>query len=136
VTYWPKTACSVIVQDGDKILLIKRGKEPLMGHWSLPGGSQEPGETLETCAIRELLEETGLQADSVSFARVRDRMGHKEDGTLGHHYVLATFLVEAYSGEARAGDDAADLGWFTFSEMANLLTTPGTPQFIQEILAD
>ncbi len=136
MTHWPKTGCSVLVTSDEKVLLIKRGKDPLKDHWSLPGGSQEPGETLEECARRELTEETALVADRVEFARVRDRMGHTPDGELTHHFVLATFKVETYSGSAKAGDDAADLGWFTLAEMDALLTTPGTPEFIRELLAD
>ena len=135
MTHWPKTGCSVIVSDGDRVLLIERGKDPMKGHWSLPGGSQEPGETMEACAVRELLEETNLNATSIRFARVRDRMGHSADGALTHHYVLATFVAEAYTGNPQAGDDAADLGWFTLDEMDTLLTTQGTPEFIREILA-
>ena len=134
MTHWPKTGCSVLVRDGEKVLLIKRGKEPLIGHWSLPGGSQEPGETMETCAARELLEETGLTATKISFARVRDRMGHDDTGELTHHFVLATFVAETYTGSPQAGDDAADIGWFTLDEMQSLPTTPGTPEFIEELL--
>lgn len=134
LTHWPKTGCSVLVKDEHKVLLIKRGKEPLKGHWSLPGGSQEPGETMEECARRELTEETALTAGEMVFVRVRDRMGHKDDGELTHHFVLATFIAETYSGVAEAGDDAADLGWFALEEMNTLLTTPGTPEFIRELL--
>ncbi len=77
---WLKTACSVIVYDKGRVLLIKRGKNPCKGYWSLPGGSHEAGETHEKCARRELFEETGLSAHSLEFAIVRDRMGHDEKG--------------------------------------------------------
>ena len=136
MTHWPKTGCSVLVRKDEKVLLIKRGKDPLKGHWSLPGGSQEPGETMETCAVRELFEETGLTAAKISFARVRDRMGHDENGDLTHHFVLATFIAEEFTGSPEAGDDAADIGWFTLEEMQALPTTPGTPEFIVELIQD
>jgi len=136
VTHWPKTGCSVLVHKNGKVLLIKRGKDPYKGYWSLPGGSHEAGETLEECARRELLEETGLHAPRLDFAKVRDRMGRDESGQLTHHYVLATFTTTLFEGIATAGDDADDVGWFTVEEIDALATTPGTPSFIQEILAD
>lgn len=134
MNHWPKTGCSVFICEGEKVLLIKRGKDPLKDHWSLPGGSQEPGETLEECAIRELFEETSLVAHRISFARVRDRMGHDNAGELTHHFVLATFIIEHYTGTPVAGDDAADIGWYTLEEMNLLKTTPGTPEFIAELM--
>lgn len=136
MAHWPRTGCSVIVRRDDRILLVKRDKDPFKGAWSLPGGSQEPGETLKACAHRELLEETDLHADQLEFLVVRDRMGHDHDGKLTHHFVLATFYCETFTGEAVAGDDASDLGWFTIEESRELETTPGTPDFIQDILKE
>ncbi len=132
--HWPKTGCSVLVLSGDQVLLIKRGKDPYQGHWSLPGGSQEPGETLEDCARRELLEETGLTAERMEFAIVRDRMGHLPDSSLSHHFVLATYVVDAFTGILQASDDAADAAWFTLSELETVPTTPDTPEFIRDLL--
>ncbi len=134
MSHWPKTGCSVIVEDQGKVLLIKRGKPPYEGYWSLPGGSQEAGETLESCARRELFEETGLRVNNLSFCAVRDRIQHGDDGALNHHFVLATFIARAFEGKGIAGDDASDIGWYSLSEMQSLLTTPGTPDFISEFV--
>ncbi|MEM9279853.1 MAG: NUDIX hydrolase [Pseudomonadota bacterium] len=131
---FPRTGASVIVFQDNKLLLIKRGKEPYKGHWSLPGGSQEPGETLEECARRELLEETALTVNHMEFAAVRDRINKTPNGELAHHFVLTTFLANGVLGEATAGDDADDIGWFTLEAMQTLKTTPETPSFAVEIL--
>lgn len=132
----PITGASVLVYNKDKFLLIKRGKDPYLGHWSLPGGSQEVGETLEEAAIRELKEETDLTATNMKFAKIRDRITYDDHGTLKYHFVLATFVTNAFTGQAKALDDAADIGWFSLEEMKTMLTTPDTPEFIVEIMKD
>jgi len=111
----PSTGASVLVYDRDKFLLIKRGKEPYKGHWSLPGGSQEVGETLEEAAKRELKEETDLNAEDLKFAKIRDRITYDADGAIKYHFVLATFVTNLFSGEPKAMDDAADIGWFRYT---------------------
>ncbi|MGI9350989.1 MAG: NUDIX hydrolase [Rhizobiaceae bacterium] len=130
----PITGCSVIVFEQKKVLLIKRGKQPYRGCWSLPGGSQELGETLEECARRELKEETCLDAGRLEFAAVRDRISRNEDGYPDYHFVLTTFFTTSFTGEAMAGDDAVNLGWFGLEEMRELSTTPETVEFVREVL--
>ena len=130
----PKTGASVLVYENGRALLIKRGKAPYKGHWSLPGGSQELGETLEEAARRELKEETNLDAKTLEFAKIRDRITYDDKGKLQYHFVLATFVTNNFSGTPKAMDDADDIGWYDFDEMANILTTPETPEFIMEIL--
>lgn len=132
----PRTGASVLVQDQNKFLLIKRGKEPYKNHWSLPGGAQEAGESLEETARRELKEETDLYAESLTFAKVQDRFTHDNEGVLQFHYVLATFTANDFIGEPKALDDAVDVGWFTLSQMQKILTTPEMPKLIEEILTD
>lgn len=131
---FPKTGASIIVYKNKRTLLIKRGKEPYKGHWSLPGGSQELGETLEDCAKRELAEETQLKANQIEFAVTRDRINRDGDGNIRFHFVLTTFITTDFSGEPLASDDAEDIGWFTLEEMDQLKTTPETPAFISTIL--
>ena len=135
VVPFPRSGVSVIVHNGEKVLLIKRGKEPFKDHWSLPGGTQELGETLEECAIREIKEETSLDIKNLTFAAVRDRISRTEDGAIAYHYILTTFMTNTFSGTPIAMDDAKDIGWFSLEEMSDLLTTPQTPQFIEEQLA-
>lgn len=132
---WPRTGCSLIVRSSAGILLIRRGKQPFEGRWSLPGGAQEFGETLEECAIRELYEETALRTETIKFVAVRDRISPTGDEPVAYHYVLATFLVEAFEGEPMAGDDAKDIGWFTLDDMMSLDMTPDTMQFVDQVLS-
>ena len=131
---WPKSGASVIVFRDGEVLLAKRGKEPFKGYWSLPGGSQEAGETLEDCARRELLEETGLTALSLEFVTVRDRIGRDMKNAITHHFVLATYLVTAWDGDLVAGDDADAIAWFTSDALRGLDITPGTAELIVDTM--
>lgn len=134
MSHWPRTGASIIALKGKKVLLIQRGKPPYENYWSLPGGSQEAGETLEACARRELAEETGLRVETVDFVGIRDRIASEEDGTLSHHFVLATYLGDVLTGEPVAGDDAKAVGWFLLDEMTKLQTTPDTVAFVRDAL--
>ena len=135
MSQWPKTGCSVIAVQNHEILMIKRGKEPYVGYWSLPGGSQEPGETLEACAGRELTEETGLSASNLEFAAIRDLIGHNVEGNLTHHFIIATYFASGLTGNLQAGDDAAEALWYPLDELDALKTTPNTAEFIRSVLA-
>jgi 8-oxo-dGTP diphosphatase len=112
-------ASAVIRDEHDRVLLIKRGHQPGMGLWSLPGGALKPGETLAEAAKREAWEETGLVVD----------IGHHlwsitvELGR-GHHYDVHGFVAEVVGGQLRAGDDAAEVLWCDAEHFVNLQTTP------------
>ncbi|MEO0329485.1 MAG: NUDIX hydrolase [Pseudomonadota bacterium] len=130
MAHWPRTGASVLVIQDHTVLLAKRGKDPFKGYWSLPGGSQEAGETLLECALRELREETAIVAELAEFITVRDRINRHEDGTLSHHFVLATYLVRDFSGQPVAGDDAEEIGWFEPSQFDQVRLTPDTSEFV------
>jgi len=99
----------VVVRDG-RVLLIRRGKEPLYGRWVVPGGTVELGETLEQAVVREMEEETGLVVEPLEVLTVFDRI-HREGGRILYHYVIVDFLCEWRSGEARAASDALEAAW-------------------------
>ena len=107
----------LIVRDG-RVLLIKRGKEPFKGFWSLPGGGVEPGETLRAAVRREVLEETGFE---VEVGRVA---GYREWFEPLHHVILA-FHVEVTGGEMCAGDDATACEFVQAEEILRRQVTPG-----------
>ena len=105
----------VVIDDG-RALLIRRGAEPLRGHWSIPGGTLEIGESLQAGVARELLEETGLEVRVLDVIEVFDRIFPAEDSASGSaprgprfHYVIVDYLCERISGEARAGSDVTDV---------------------------
>ena len=83
----PIVGDGAVVLDGDRVLLVKRGNEPLKGEWSLPGGAVEIGETLETALVREIREETGLDVDVGPMVDVLDRLRYDPDGRVKYHYV-------------------------------------------------
>jgi 8-oxo-dGTP diphosphatase len=114
---------AVIVEKG-RVLLIKRGKPPLLGEWSIPGGMLELGETLREGAEREALEETGLVVRAGDLLGVFDRIVPDETQRTLYHYVLIDFLCEIISGNVLAAGDASDASWFTLADLSDL-SLPG-----------
>lgn len=112
----PVPAVGVVCLKGDAVLLIRRGTPPRQGEWSLPGGRIEPGEPVMAAALRELREETGVEADLVGLIDVVDGLFPTSDGGGGKHYVLIDYAARWRSGEVRAGDDAAEADFVPFDE--------------------
>lgn len=100
----PVPAVGVVCLRGDEVLLIRRGAPPRLGEWSLPGGRIEPGERAVDAALRELREETGVEAELVGLIDVVDGLFPE----VGRHYVLIDYAARWKSGEPVAGDDASD----------------------------
>jgi ADP-ribose pyrophosphatase YjhB (NUDIX family) len=107
----PQVGIGIVLLRGDEVLLIRRGKPPGLGKWSLPGGGQELGETAEACARRELFEETGLQAGPMRLVAHADSIHHDAAGRLQFHYTILDFGAHYLAGEAIAGDDVSDVAW-------------------------
>ena len=112
---------AIVVDDGGRLLLIRRANPPAQGTWSVPGGRVEPGETDEDAVVRELLEETGVRG-----------MVEREVGAIeraapgGGTYVIRDFQLSVDgAGEPTAGDDAAEAAWFTPAQVRALETSPG-----------
>jgi len=105
---------AVIVQHG-RVLLVRRGTEPLKGHWTLPGGMLEVGEALTAGTMREVREETGLDVEPLELIELLDRI-HREAGRVRFHYVIADYLCRITGGELRAASDADAVRWVERSE--------------------
>jgi 8-oxo-dGTP diphosphatase len=108
---------AVVIDDG-KVLLVRRGQEPLKGEWSLPGGALELGETLREGMVREVLEETGLNVVPVAIVEVLDRITLGEpSGRVRYHYVLVDFLCHVAGGTLLGGSDAEGARWVAQEEV-------------------
>ena len=110
---------AVIVAD-DRVVVVRRGHEPLKGEWSIPGGVLEVGETLRAGAAREALEETGLVVEAGEVLEVLDRILRDPEGRIQFHYVLIDFLCRPTGGELRAGGDAEAARWARADELETL----------------
>lgn len=122
----PVPAVGVVCLRDDEVLLIRRGRPPRLGEWSLPGGRVEPGETVREAALRELREETGVEADLLGLVEVIDGLFPAE----GRHYVLIDFVARWRSGEPVAGDDAAEAAFHPLSAVPRLVAWDETVRVI------
>lgn len=116
----PFVSIGALVIENGRALLIRRGKEPLKGEWSVPGGAVEVGETLAAAVKRELREETGLEAEVGEVIGVFDRIYPDATGRTEYHYVLVDFLCRRTSGEARAAGDVDAARWLSRAEIEAL----------------
>jgi 8-oxo-dGTP diphosphatase len=121
----PVVAVGVLLLDGDRVLLVQRGRPPQVGRWTVPGGKVELGETLEEAALRELHEETGLACALGPVVEVLDRVLRDGDGRVEFHYVILDFLGTAPTGALQAGSDVADARWVAIDDVGGYQTTDG-----------
>ena len=111
----PLVGVGAIVVDNARVLLVCRGREPLKGHWTLPGGVLEVGETLADGVKREISEETGLEVEPIELVEVLDRI-HRDGERVRFHYVIADYLCRVTGGELRAASDADAVRWVERAE--------------------
>jgi 8-oxo-dGTP diphosphatase len=116
----PIVGVGVVVWHGDRVLLVRRGKPPRAGHWSLPGGAQQLGETVAEAARREVMEEAGLEVTLGDIVATIDLIEHDPDDRIRYHYTLIDFVAEAPGVALRPGSDAADARWFSVAEIEAL----------------
>jgi 8-oxo-dGTP diphosphatase len=121
----------VVCLRGEEVLLIRRGTPPRLGEWSLPGGRIEPGEAVRAAALRELREETGVEARLIGLIDVVDGVFPDAD----RHYVLIDFAAEWLSGEPTAGDDAAEAAFFPVTQALSLVAWSETRRIIEAAVA-
>jgi 8-oxo-dGTP diphosphatase len=141
----------VVIENG-RALLIRRGSEPLLGQWSIPGGTLELGESLEHGVIRELKEETGLTVRIVEMIEVFDRIYEDHvDAAAGetsrssgaaakkkgprYHYVIIDYLCERIDGVAKAGSDVTDVAFATEDELVKYGLTETATRILRKAFA-
>src|SRR5205809_2114809 len=107
----PIVAVGAVILDGDRVLLVKRGQEPLKGEWSLPGGAIEIGETLEAAVVREVREETCLDVEVGPLVDVVNRITRDAEGRVDYHFVVVDYLCRPLGGTLACASDAAAAEW-------------------------
>ena len=117
------------------ILLVERGKQPLKGYWSIPGGLVETGETLDQAVRREVLEETGLRVKPVEMFGIFERVMRDARGRTEYHYLLLDYVCTVTGGKLRAGDDVARVEWVTRRRLSDYKMTEGTREVIERAYA-
>ena len=138
----PVVGVGGVVIENERALLIKRGSEPLLGQWSIPGGTLELGESLQEGVARELLEETGLEVRVMDMIEVFDRIflepldpdpGNKLRPK--YHYVIVDYLCERVTGEAQAGSDVTDIAYATEGELEKFHMTQTATRVLRRAFA-
>jgi 8-oxo-dGTP diphosphatase len=134
----PIVAVGAVILDGHRVLLIKRGQEPLKGEWSLPGGAVEIGETLHAALAREVREETCLDVVVGPVVEVLDSIRRDAAGRAEYHYIIIDYvcrLRDPASGSATCGSDAADVRWVDVAELEAYRVTPTAMAVIRKAMA-
>jgi ADP-ribose pyrophosphatase YjhB (NUDIX family) len=121
----PRVGVGAVVLDESRVLLVKRGKAPALGKWSLPGGLVDLGETTREAVVREVAEECRLRVTVAGVAGVVDRVIRDEAGRIRYHYVLVDYLAFPEGTRVAPGSDAADVRWVEIDRLAELDTTEG-----------
>ncbi len=124
----------MVVREDGRVLLARRLNPPQQGRWSIPGGRIELGETVAQCVRREVREECGVECEPLEVFHSVDRIYEDEDGRVRFHYVIVDVLARWVSGEALAGTDASEVGWFDVQELTALDLTPGAEDVIRALL--
>ena len=120
-----------IILKRDSVLLVERGKSPLEGYWSLPGGVLETGERLEEGIRREVLEETGLAVKPLRVITIFERIMPDAVGRIEYHYVLIDYLCRVTGGTLKAADDVSRAEWVARRRLAQYKITEGTLPVIE-----
>jgi 8-oxo-dGTP diphosphatase len=127
----PRVGVGAVVLDGPRVLLVRRGKAPLAGKWSLPGGLVELGETTREAVQREIAEECGLAIRVGEVAGVLDRVVRDAEGRIRYHWILVDYVAFVESGTLCAASDADEAQWVEVDAVEQLDTTDGLMDMIR-----
>jgi ADP-ribose pyrophosphatase YjhB (NUDIX family) len=123
----PEICVGAVVLAQDRLLMVRRGRGPAQGEWSVPGGRVEPGETLAEAVVRELFEETGLHGVCGDLVGWVERIGPD------YHYVILDFHVVVLDDDPpMAGDDAVEATWVPLSALGELRVVDGLVEFLAD----
>ena len=128
---WPRAAVSAAIFRERSVLLVRRGKPPSAGLWSLPGGHIEAGELAQDAASREVREETQIESRIDGLVGIVDAIDGSR-GELRSHYVIAVYFGRWLAGEARAASDAAEARFVPLAEVAALQTVGRVAEMVSK----
>ena len=127
----PIVGVGALIFHRGRILMAERGKEPLKGWWSLPGGALEVGESLDCAVRREVREETGLEIEPMGMFEIFERLMRDEAAVAEYHYVLIDYICRVTGGRLCAGDDVSRVEWVKPEDLKWLQITEGTLEVIE-----
>jgi 8-oxo-dGTP diphosphatase len=127
----PIVGVGALIFHRGRILMAERGKEPLKGWWSLPGGALEVGESLDCAVRREVREETGLEIEPLEVFEIFERIMRDASGAAEYHYVLIDSVCRVTGGRLCAGDDVSRVEWVKPEGLKSLQITEGTLAVIE-----
>ena len=128
---WPRAAASAAIFRDGEVLLIERGKGALAGYWSLPGGHIESGEPARAAALREVKEETGVEAELTDLVDVHEVILPGPGDTVTAHYLIVVFCGHWRSGTPGPGGDAAAARFVALDELDRLTLTSNAAPLIR-----
>lgn len=128
----PIVGLGAVVWHQGKVLMVQRGRPPRAGIWSLPGGAQLLGETVEEGIHREIREETGVEIKLLGLLDVINSVQRDADGKVLYHYTIIDYAACYTGGQLQAGDDAADAAWFAPEALAGMELWAETIRVIEE----
>jgi ADP-ribose pyrophosphatase YjhB (NUDIX family) len=126
----PYLAVSAAIFRDGRVLIVRRGRPPAHGLYTLPGGGVECGETLEEAVIREVREETGLEIAPLALIGFREAIGRDAAGKIERHFVILPFAARWIAGEIALNEELAEAQWRRPDELAGLKTTDGLAEIV------
>jgi 8-oxo-dGTP diphosphatase len=130
----PLVGVGALIIDGGRIVLIRRGRPPAEGEWSIPGGLVRLGETIDEAVAREAREETGLEVRPEILVELLERIFPDEQGRVRYHYVLADYACRVIGGALLAGSDAMEARWVSREDLESFDLAPITMRVVLRAL--